>query len=222
VLVIMAAPCIVLQDARSRLKDSNVSATELREVFKTWFKVVGDRRIDDNLAAVSADWPARGMPTPSQLVQLQPLSLVQGILKVDPTLHPRHSRLVTAIVAEHGVNSCFGGTRGLELEGMLLARLILAVLRKYRDLAKYSDKWTAICKKASADERDELSRIVESIDIPSVGGRTQAQTAAPIEDLTDSSMTTAIVPYAVGGNGSGTGMDDLDALHAELGLLFWA
>jgi hypothetical protein len=214
----MAAPCIVLQDARSRLKDSNVSATELREVFKTWFKVVGDRRIDDNLAAVSADWPARGMPTPRQLVQLQPLSLAHGILKVDPTLHPRHSRLVTAIVAEHGVKSCFGGTRGLELEGMLLARLILAVLRKYRDLAKYSDKWTAICKKASADERDELSRIVESIDIPSEGGRR----AAPIEDLTDPSMTTAIVPYAVGGNGSGTGMDDLDALDAELGLLFWA
>ena len=215
----MAAPCIVLQDARSRLKDSNVSATELREVFKKWFLVVGDRRIDQNLASVSAEWPARGMPTPSQLVQLQPLSLVHGILKVDSTLHPRHSRLVTAIVAEHGVKSCFAGTRGLELESMLLARLILAVLRKYRDLAKYKDKWTAVCKKTTPDEREELSRIVESIDIPSVEGKTQAQTAASIEDLTDPSMTTAIVPYRVGGNGSG--MEDLETLHAELGLFFW-
>ena len=205
--------CIVMQDRRSRLKDSEVSASQLREALKEWFKTVGSRLIDANLTTVSAEWPHRGMPIPSQLVQLQPLSLVEGILKIDATLHPRHARLVTAILAEHGAGPCFSGTRGIELESMLVSRLILAVLRKYRDLAKYADKWVALCKKCTPDEREILGRIVGSISIAEpVGRRTE--------------MSTEIVPYSGSSmavmalDGGSDGFDELDDFNLEPGLFF--
>ena len=216
----MAGDCIALQDGRSRLKDSNVSATELRQFFVNWFTLVGSRLIDQSLAVVSSEWPHRGMPSPAQLVQMQPRTLVEGILKIDDTLHPRHSRLVIAILAEHGVKPCFEGTRGIELECMLLSRLVLGVLRKYRDLAKYNAKWIAVCKKASPDERAVLSRIVEAINIPcDERERPAALMAAPIHDLDLGSMSTAIVPW-VAGDALVEEFDELDNLSLELGLLF--
>ena len=223
----MAENCIVLQNGRSRLKDSSVSATELRECLKHWFTLVGTRLIDQALAVVSTDWPLRSMPSPTQLVQLQPRMLVEGMLKIDNTLHPRHARLVTAILAEHGVKPCYEGTRGIELECMLLSRLVLGVLRKYRDLAKYDLKSVAVCKKASPEERDILSPIVATIKIPSAERvRPPAQMATPMQDLDLASMTTTIVPYVGGGALVGAlgevdgALDELDSLSLALGLLF--
>ena len=161
---------VAIKTKRERLKDSDVGAESLRTCLKQWFVHCGDRLIDRLLSVVSSEWPARGMPTPSQLVALAPFSLVKLVASVDPSLHPRHARLVTAILAEHGVKKVFDGGRGLELECMLLSRLILGVLRKYRDMVKYEDKRASVLKKSSQEERQKLEQVLSMIILPNSEG----------------------------------------------------
>ena len=161
---------VAIKTKRERLKDNEVGADSLRSCLKQWFVHCGDRLIDRLLSIVSSELPARGMPTPSQLVAIAPYSLVKFVANVDPSLHPRHARLATAILAEHGVKKVFDGGRGLELECMLLSRLILGVLRKYRDMVKYEDKRSSVMKKSSQEERQKLEQVLSMIILPSSEG----------------------------------------------------
>ena len=199
---------VAIKTKRERLKDSDVGAESLRSCLKQWFVHCGDRLIDRQLSIVSSEWPARGMPTPSQLVALAPYSLAKCVAGVDPSLHPRHARLVTAILAEHGVKKVFDGGRGLELECMLLSRLILGVLRKYRDMAKYEDKRSSVMKKSSQEERQKLEVVLGMIILPSSEGPQLSQCI----DMVSFSGDVAVQPPR-----TARVVDELGDLALELG-----
>ena len=198
---------VAIKTKRERLKDNEVGADSLRSCLKQWFVHCGDRLIDRLLSIVSSELPARGMPTPSQLVAIAPYSLVKFVANVDPSLHPRHARLATAILAEHGVKKVFDGGRGLELECMLLSRLILGVLRKYRDMVKYEDKRASVLKKSSQEERQKLEQVFSMIILPNSEG---PQLSPCTEIVTFSAGSVAARPPP-------SARDELGDLALELG-----
>ena len=156
----------IFKEKRYRLPDSEVSASRLQECLKKWFATCGHRRIDLLLDTVAKEWPSRGTPLPKLLVQKEPLAFVEILSEADPWIHPRHTRLVVAILAEHGRGHVFEPKRSVELDTMLQSRLILAMLRKYRDLAKYSDKYSCVIRRASSEERRVLERLIQKIQLP--------------------------------------------------------
>ena len=94
----------------------------------------------------------RSAPSPSALVANNVYSLVHGIAGIDSTVHPRHSRLVCALLAEHGKQPCLNPEKRAEYEAMEQSRQMLRACAKYRELAKCSDIRVPTMKKATLEE----------------------------------------------------------------------
>ena len=115
------------------------------------------------------------------------------------------------MVAEHGYKPVLDGNRGIECESMMASRMILAVFRKYRDLVKYGDKWRAVAKKASVEQRRKLEALLSRIEISS--GCFQAGSV-------QAGQCTALVPLAAATQpGVENEEDELSALEREFGSL---
>ena len=189
---------------RFRLPDSELSVAGAQTALRGWFKEAGSKNINGLLSA-SADWPARGTPAPAQLCNHSMYTLATSFAGVDHTIHPRHSRLVAAILAEHSSVDespvvVVSGPRRPEVEAMLLARSILMVLSKYRDLVKYPGKSMQTRRQASIDEWSKIRTLCSKLHLPSGG---EQYIGAPDSSAADRSTST-VVP---------------DELDAELALL---
>ena len=51
-------------------------------------------------------WSGRGCPSPAELVADKVFTLANEMVHPDPTLNPRHSRIVCALLAEHDKGKC--------------------------------------------------------------------------------------------------------------------
>ena len=158
---------------RFRLPDSELSVAGAQNALRSWFKEAGSKNIAGLLSA-AADWPARGTPTPAQLCTHALYTLTMSFACEDSTIHPRHSRLVAAILAEQSAVDdspvvVLSGSRRPEVEAMLIARSILIVLSKYRDLVKHPSKSMQIRRQASIDEWSKISTLCNKLRLPSGG-----------------------------------------------------
>ena len=115
---------------RYRLPDSDMGTGDAQRALKKWFVECRCRNITV-LLRESSDWSVRGMPSAMQLCQHKSYTLATSFALFDPTVHPRHSRLTAAILAEHGIKDTtdtgvvISGARRVEVEAMLMARNIL-------------------------------------------------------------------------------------------------
>ena len=190
---------------RFRLPDSDLSVAGAQTALRGWFKEAGSKNIN-GLLSESADWPARGTPAPAQLCNHSMYTLATSFAGEDHTIHPRHSRLVAAILAEHSSVDespvvVISGPRRPEVEAMLLARSILMVLSKYRDLVKYPGKSMQIRRLASIVEWSKISTLCSKLKLPSGG---EDYTSAPESSSAVARSISTVVP---------------DELDAELALL---
>ena len=159
---------------RFRLPDSAMTVGDAQRALKKWFMECRCRNITA-LLRESSDWSVRGMPSAMQLCQHTSYTLATSFALYDPTVHPRHSRLAAAIMAEHGIKDSsdtgvvISGARRVEVEAMLMARNILSILGKYRDLVKYPAKALQIRRNATITHWTQISTLCGKIVLPTGG-----------------------------------------------------
>ena len=156
---------------RFRLPDSAMTVADAQRALKKWFSDNRCRNISV-LLRESSDWSVRGMPSAFQMCQHKAYTLVMAFAQYDPTVHPRHGRLVAAIMAEHGqqheadTDVVISGHRRVEVEAMLAARNILAILGKYRDLVKYPAKALQIRRHATIPQWAQIGTLCGKLVLP--------------------------------------------------------
>ena len=152
---------------RFRLRDSDVTVDQLIDVLNKWFKKVNDRCIPHLLKTVKEQWPQRGMPPPVLLCHQSPYAYTTLLAEVDPTLHPRHAKLTSAILACHDDDPCFaGGSESKEVRALMLSKQLLSMLSKYRDLVKIPAKAVSARRNSSIAEWTMLSTLCSKIALP--------------------------------------------------------
>ena len=136
---------------RQCLADSNVTSKALQTVLAAWSDKCGTICIDMALEEVEREWIGKGMPAANQLCWTAPCAFVELLVQVDPLLHPRHGRMVDAIVAqvEQKKLKYENVFYPIEMHAMLSARCFLRICTKFRDLAKYPEKKHATLRKAN-------------------------------------------------------------------------
>ena len=121
-----------------RLRDSDVTVEQLESWLKSWFAAAGSRIIPDLIKCVELEWDRGSFPHPVSLARKELVAMVEKMLPLDSTLHPRHTRLVEAMVNEHDRKIVFkSGHPGTE--ALKYARLVLRAFSKYRELANDRD-----------------------------------------------------------------------------------
>jgi hypothetical protein len=151
---------------RYRLPDSAVCVSELQTVLRAWWEAAGTRNTSELLKNISRAWFHRGCPCATDLVGEPVFLLASELVHIDPTLHPRHSRLVCALIAEHGKKACMGTSRRPEFEAMELSRFLLKAFGKYRDLVRDPLKLKSVYRTATADEKGKIDNFVVKIVLP--------------------------------------------------------
>ena len=192
------------RERKNRLPDSKCTVKELQGVFHAWWKTMGTRDCTALVAHVRVHWQGRGIPAPAELVRHDIYSFIAELIKVDTSLHPRHSRLVCAMLAEHGTKPCMTVKDRPEFEAMLIARTLLHSMTKYRDTAKMPERLSACLRKATVEEQHKLSVIFDAIAFQAPGYAVSLATAHPH------------VPDDDHDDG---GPSEFDALAAELGYM---
>ena len=136
---------------RHRLADSNVTSKELQTVLFAWSNKCGTMCIDMAIEEVEREWIGKGTPPAAQLCWTCPIAFVELLVEVDPMLHPRHCKLVDAIVAQVISKKLKYNTvtYPIEMHAMLSARCLLRICTKFRDLAKYPEKKLTTLRKAN-------------------------------------------------------------------------
>ena len=198
----LALEDVPFRNKKLRLPDSKCTVKELQQVFLAWWKVMGTRDCTALVAHARVHWQGRGIPCPADLVRHDIYSFMAELIKVDSTLHPRHSRLVCAMLAEHGATPCMNVKDRPEFEAMLIARTLLHACTKYKDTAKQPERLSACLRKATIEQQQKLGVIFDVVAIQTPG-------------------------YAVSLVGNADGHDDdhdagateFDALAAELGYM---
>ena len=155
---------------RFRLPDSAMTVGDAQRALKKWFTECRCRNITA-LLRESSDWSVRGMPSAMQLCQHKSYTLATSFALFDPTVHPRHSRLTAAILAEHSIKDTTGtgvisGARRVEVEAVLIARNILSILGKYRDLVKYPAKALQIRRHATISQWVQINSLCGKLVLP--------------------------------------------------------
>ena len=125
-------------DRAKRIPDSNVTVAQLESWLQSWFAAMGSRIIPDLMQSVELEWDRGSFPHPIAMARFELVAMVENLLDVDSTLHPRHSRIVEAMINEHERKILFKkGNPGTE--ALKYARLVLRALSKYRDLGNVRD-----------------------------------------------------------------------------------
>ena len=150
-------------ERKNRLPDSKCTVKELQGVFHAWWKEMGTRDCTALVAHVRAHWQGRGIPAPVELVRHDIFSFMAELIKVDSTLHPRHSRLVCAMLAEHATTPCMSVQDRPEFEAILIARTLLHAMAKYRDTAKQPERLSACLRKATIEQQNKLGAIFDAV-----------------------------------------------------------
>ena len=158
----------LMNRSRYRLPDSMTSVNDIQKVLNLWWTAVGLRDASKLLRPVVTAWPSRGTPSPKELVADTVYSLAVEMARVDPTIHPRHSRIVCALIAEHGSQqgTCMGTARRPEFEAMELSRTMLKAFSKYRDLVRDPCKKSAVMRRCTSDELIKLEALLALIVLP--------------------------------------------------------
>ena len=159
----------VTHGKRFRIADSDISVHGIQEVLISWWTENGVRDATGLLHRAAKTWPGRGTPLVDELIMEAPYSLVMAMVKRDPTLHPRHSRIVSALIAEHGSKACMVTPRRIEFEAMEVARTILKVFSKYRDIQKDPVKKAALLRKCTVEQRNKLQQLLDQIAVVQEG-----------------------------------------------------
>ena len=159
----LALEDVPLRDKKNRLPDSKCTVKELQHVFHGWWKVMGTRDCTALVAHARVPWQGRGIPSPAELARHDIYSLMAELIKVDSTLHPRHSRLVCAMLAEHGATPCMNVKDRPEFEAMLISRTLLQACTKYRDTAKQPERLSACLRKATIEQQHKLGVIFDAV-----------------------------------------------------------
>ena len=190
----------LMNRGRYRLPDSTTSVSDIQQVLDLWWKAVGLRGASKLLRPVASAWPSRGTPLPTELVADTLYSLVFEMARVDPTIHPRHSRIVCAFIAEHGSQqgTCMGTARRPEFEAMELSRTMLKAFSKYRDLVRDPCKQSAVMRRCTSEELLKLESLLALIVLPTCHDDTT------VVDIGDD-MFDAIVAADTGGSSSHSG-----------------
>ena len=176
---------IMTSSSRYRLPDSSTSVSAIQAVLNAWWKTCGVRDATKLLRPIVTVWPSRGIPLPSDLVADTVFSLVIEMARADPTIHPRHSRIVCALIAEHGSTQgvCMGTSRKPEFEAMELSRTMLKAFSKYRDLVRDPCKQAAVMRRCTTDERLKLESILASILLPTCHDDDKAAAVGKDDDM---------------------------------------
>ena len=149
---------------RYRLPDSDVTVAQIQVVLQQWWAACGVRDTSYLLSAVK-QW-GRGALSASELCSPLLYSVVHGMSSIDPTIHPRHSRLVAALLAEHGKQPCMSAARRCEYEAMECSRLLLKAFTKYRELAKEEPRRRVVLGRASLEHQQRLAELLGRIRMP--------------------------------------------------------
>ena len=121
-----------------RIPDSNVTVAQLESWLQSWFGAAGSRIIPDLMQSVELEWDRGSFPHPASLARKELVAMVEQLLPLDSTLHPRHAFIVEAMINEHDRKLVFKlGSPGTE--ALKYARLVLRALAKYRELANDRD-----------------------------------------------------------------------------------
>ena len=121
-----------------RLPDSNVTVAQLESWLQSWFAAIGSRIIPDLMRSVELEWDRGSFPHPMAMTRLELVAMVENLLDVDSTLHPRFSRIVEAMINEHDRKILFNEGNPFT-EAQKWSRLVLRALSKYRDLGNVRD-----------------------------------------------------------------------------------
>ena len=140
---------------------------------------MGTRDCTALVAHVRVHWQGRGIPVPAELVRHDIYSFMAELVKVDSSLHPRHSRIVCAMLAEHGTKPCMTVKDRPEFEAMLIARTLLHSMTKYRDTAKMPERLSACLRKATVEEQHKLGVIFDAVAFQAPGCAVSLATAHP-------------------------------------------
>jgi hypothetical protein len=194
------------RERKNRLPDSPCTVKELQGVFKAWWKTMGTRDCTALVAHVRVHWQGRGIPAPAELVRHDIYSFMAELVKVDSSLHPRHSRIVCAMLAEHGTKPCMTVKDRPEFEAMLIARTLLHSMTKYRDTAKMPERLSACLRKATVEEQHKLGVIFDAVAVQDPGYAVSLATAHPHVPADDD-------------DDDDGGPSEFDALAAELGYM---
>ena len=121
-----------------RIPDSNVTVAQLESWLQSWFAAIGSRIIPDLMRSVELDWDRGSFPHPMAMARFELVAMVEKLLDVDSTLHPRFSRIVEAMINEHDRKILFAQGNSYN-EAVKWSRLVLRALSKYRDLGNVRD-----------------------------------------------------------------------------------
>ena len=208
----------VTHGKRFRIADSDISVHGSQEVLNSWWAVNGVRDASGLLHHAMKTWPSRGTPSPEELIGSAPYTLAVEMVQVDQSLHPRHSRIVAALIAEHGSKTCMITPRRIEFEAMEVARTILRVFSKYREIAKDYVKKAAVLRKCTVEQRNRIQRLLDQITapVPDPDG-----VVARISGVARSNGD-AVRNNSIGGDGGDGGGElafafDIDGLASDLG-----
>ena len=129
----MVKAASMIRGKRPRLADNAVPVQTLQKVLKSWAYELGCKCIDVNMAVARREWLGKGCPGATSLCWDAPYIFAKLMVEVDATLHPRHSKLVDAIIAENNKGVKFEKmTYDLPLEAMLAARTMNATETTHR------------------------------------------------------------------------------------------
>ena len=201
-LTLQGVESTVTHGKRFRIADSDISVHGIQEVLISWWTENGVRDATGLLHRAAKTWPGRGTPLVDELIMEAPYTLAMAMVKADQTLHPRHSRIVSALIAEHGSKACMVTPRRIEFEAMEVARTILKVFSKYRDIQKDPVKKAALLRKCTVEQRNKLQQLLDQIVVVQEG--VVARSSVPLSNGDD-------------GGAGGDLMCDIDNLASDFG-----
>ena len=157
----------LMNGSRYRLPDSNVSVSELQNVLRAWWVDCKHRDTTKLMEVIEQTWPGRGTPSPTEMESTIPYSFVHRLVGVDTTIHPRHSRLVAALIGEHTRGPVLTSGKRTEFEAMTVARSMLRMATKYRELAKPENKCklTAFYRRCTLEQRVKIDSVLSRIQL---------------------------------------------------------
>ena len=157
----------MMQQSRYRLPDSNVSVAELQKVLRAWWADCTHRDTTKLMAVIEQTWPNRGTPSAIDMASTIPYSFVQHLVAIDSTIHPRHSRVVAALIGEHTRGPVLTSGKRVEFEAMTVARSMLRMTTKYRELAKPENacKRTAFYRRCTLEQRIKIDSVLSRVEL---------------------------------------------------------
>ena len=172
----------MMQQSRYRLPDSNVSVGELQKVLRAWWADCTHRDTTKLMAVIEQTWPNRGTPSAIDMASTIPYSFVQHLVAIDSTIHPRHSRVVAALIGEHTRGPVLTSGKRVEFEAMTVARSMLRMAAKYRELAMVQNKskLEAFWRRCTLEQRAKLDKVLSRVQLPADGQRGNGGSAATL------------------------------------------